>query len=211
MAKQIIKEWLYQMLSKDLVVVKNPGSYNSQVGVPLSVWQIQPQHQLGIFEAGISRPGEMEKLETVIQPTIGLFTNIGSSHSEGFKNQEEKIDEKLKLFKDAEVLIYCRDHETLHSRITASKIKTFSWGTNQPADVQITYQGDICFIRHNNEELPLHLPFSDKASQENCLHCVARVAKDGVWFVKDTGKGKWFAICAHANGAEGKYKSMPAN
>ena len=78
------------MLSKDQVVVKNPGSYNSQVGVPLSVWQLQPYHQLGIFEAGISRPGEMEKLESVIQPTMGIFTNIGSSHSEGFTSQEEK-------------------------------------------------------------------------------------------------------------------------
>ena len=94
--KTIIKEWLYQILSRDRVVVKNPGSYNSQVGVPLSVWQLQPYHQMGIFEAGISRPGEMEKLERIIQPTMGIFTNIGSSHSEGFPSQEEKIKEKLK-------------------------------------------------------------------------------------------------------------------
>ena len=74
------------MLSKDQIIVKNPGSYNSQVGVPLSVWQMGTHHQLGIFEAGISKPGEMENLEKVIQPTIGIFTNIGSAHDEGFLN-----------------------------------------------------------------------------------------------------------------------------
>ena len=84
--KTIIKEWLYQLLSKDYDIVKNPGSYNSQLGVPLSVWQIQKQHQLGLFEAGISKTGEMERLKEIIQPTIGIFTNIGTAHDEGFEN-----------------------------------------------------------------------------------------------------------------------------
>ena len=83
--KTIIKEWLYQLLSKDYKVVKNPGSYNSQIGVPLSVWQMQPHHELAIFEAGISRPEEMEKLHQVMQPTVGIFTNIGTAHDEGFE------------------------------------------------------------------------------------------------------------------------------
>lgn len=171
--KTIIKEWLYQILSKDMVVVKNPGSYNSQVGVPLSVWQIQPHHQLGIFEAGISRPGEMEKLEKVIHPTVGIFTNIGSAHNEGFKNHKEKIKEKLNLFKDTEILIYCRDHEQLDNIISQAKINTFSWGSSRFADVQISYQGNACRIEYNEESHQLYLPFSDKAFQENCLHCVA--------------------------------------
>jgi len=125
--KTIIKEWLFQMLSKDQVVVKNPGSYNSQVGVPLSVWQMSDHHQLGIFEAGISKPGEMANLALVIQPTIGIFTNIGSAHNEGFLNLEQKIDEKLKLFKNSEVLIYCADQQFVNTAIKKSSIKTFSW------------------------------------------------------------------------------------
>jgi len=177
--KTIIKEWLYHMFSKDMVVVKNPGSYNSQVGVPLSVWQIQPHHQLGIFEAGISRPGEMEKLENVIRPTVGIFTNIGSAHDEGFKSQEEKIIEKLKLFKDTGVVVYCRDHGQLDDIISHSKIKTFSWGSSRFADVQISYQGNSCVINYNKESLPLNLPFSDRASQENFLHCVTVMLKMG--------------------------------
>src|SRR6478609_1626839 len=112
--KTIIKEWLYQLLSKEYSVVKNPGSYNSQIGVPLSVWQMQAHHQLGIFEAGISKPGEMELLQRIIQPTIGIFTNIGTAHDEGFVNEQQKIDEKIKLFKDSNVVIYCADHTTLN-------------------------------------------------------------------------------------------------
>ena len=96
--KTIIKEWLYQLLSKEFTIAKNPGSYNSQIGVPLSVWQLQPYHTLGIFEAGISMPKEMEKLASVINPTLGIFTNIGTSHDENFENVSQKIKEKLKLF-----------------------------------------------------------------------------------------------------------------
>lgn len=171
--KTIIKEWLFQMLSKDSVVVKNPGSYNSQVGVPLSVWQIEPHHQLGIFEAGVSKPGEMEKLESVIRPTIGIFTNIGSAHNEGFKNLEEKINEKLKLFSSVEILIYSRNHDQLEAVISNSKIKTFSWGSSPSADVTVSCQGHASIINYNGKSHELHLPFTDRALQENCLHCVA--------------------------------------
>lgn len=170
--KTVTKEWLSQMLSKDKIVVKSPGSYNSQVGVPLSVWQLQPHHQLGIFEAGISRPGEMEKLETVIKPSIGIFTNIGSAHDEGFKSQNEKISEKLKLFKSTEVLIYCRDEERLHEHISETKLKTFSWGNTPGADVQTSFDGDHCIVLYQNKKHELTMPFSDRASLENCLHCV---------------------------------------
>src|SRR6478609_9636247 len=108
-AKTIIKEWLSQVLSSDYAVVKSPRSYNSQVGVPLSVWAINERHQFGIFEAGISTTNEMQALEKIIKPTIGIFTTIGSAHDEGFANRAKKIQEKLILFKTAEVVIYCKD------------------------------------------------------------------------------------------------------
>jgi len=180
--KTIIKEWLYQMLSKARVVVKNPGSYNSQVGVPLSVWQIQAHHQLGIFEAGISRPGEMEKIAQVMQPTLGLFTNIGSAHNEGFEDQHEKIREKLKLFAHVQTLVYCRDHKALHEAITKHGLPAFSWGASPDSDLQITPHDNAWAIRHNQQTEVLHLPFTDVASVENCLHCVALLLTMGYSF-----------------------------
>ena len=96
--KTIVKEWLSQMLAPEFHVVKNPNSYNSQIGVPLSVWQMAQRHNLAIFEAGISQPGEMERLASIIRPTIGILTNIGAAHNEFFQNNEEKLIEKVKLF-----------------------------------------------------------------------------------------------------------------
>lgn len=107
--KTIIKEWVYQLLEKDFNIVKNPGSYNSQIGVPLSVWQMYPRADLGFFEAGISTVGEMQGLEQVIRPTIGIFTNLGDAHSSGFKSQTEKLAEKLILFKNTSTIICHRD------------------------------------------------------------------------------------------------------
>src|SRR5690606_38408885 len=98
--KTIVKEWLSQLLSVTERVVKSPRSYNSQIGVPLSVWQLNETHTVGVFEAGISKPGEMEKLAAVIQPTVGIFTNLGSAHDEGFDSQTQKLEEKLKLFSE---------------------------------------------------------------------------------------------------------------
>ena len=108
-AKSIIKEWLAQLLAKDFRLVKSPKSYNSQVGVPLSLWQMQAGHNLGIFEAGISQTGEMTRLQAMIQPSLGIFSNIGTAHDEGFEHREQKIEEKLQLFKDCQVLFYCQD------------------------------------------------------------------------------------------------------
>ena len=135
--KTIIKEWLYQLLSPDFKIAKNPASYNSQLGVPLSVWQIQDHHSLGIFEAGISTVNEMENLQAVLQPTFGIFTNIGSAHNEGFSSLEEKINEKLKLFKEAEFVIYCKDHVLIDTAVQKKGIRPFSWGTTSDADVMV--------------------------------------------------------------------------
>ena len=115
--KTIVKEWLNQALGDRFAIVRSPKSYNSQIGVPLSVWQMNASFTLALFEAGISRPGEMARLQPVIRPTIGIFTNIGEAHAEGFTDQREKIREKLQLFKDAKTLVYCRDVLTIHEEI----------------------------------------------------------------------------------------------
>lgn len=182
--KTIIKEWLSQMLSTEMSVVKNPGSYNSQVGVPLSVWQLQPHHQIGIFEAGISKPGEMENLERIIRPTIGLFTNIGSAHDEGFSSIEQKIDEKLRLFRRADVTIFCSDQETVRNAIERLGIKSFRWGRTPDADVGVSFQEQLAHVRYKGQEHTLRMPFNDKASQENCMHCVAVMLYLGIPFKK---------------------------
>jgi alanine racemase len=172
--KTIIKEWLFQMLSKKLNVVKNPGSYNSQVGVPLSVWQIQSHHQIGIFEAGISRPDEMQNLAQVIQPTIGIFSTIGSAHDEGFSDREQKIQEKLRLFDEAKVVIYCKDHAAIDRAVAAHELKKlFTWGYKEGADVSIQRKASGFNVTYNKHTFSLTLPFSDPASVENCFHCVA--------------------------------------
>lgn len=171
--KTIIKEWLYQLLAKEYVIVKNPGSYNSQLGVPLAVWQLQEHHTLGIFEAGISKPGEMEKLESIIRPTIGIFTNIGTAHDENFKNVEQKIHEKLKLFKDTHTLIYCADQTDVFRFISQSRVPGLSWGFSPTADIKIRKLKNSYSVEWNDIRLQVEFPFSDQASVENAFHCIA--------------------------------------
>lgn len=170
--KTIVKEWLYQLLSSDYKISKNPGSYNSQLGVPLSVWQLQPHHDLGIFEAGISLPNEMEKLQRVIQPTLGIFTNIGSAHDEGFSSQEQKIKEKLKLFVSCKLVIYCKDHKAIDKAISATTIPTLSWGVSSTAGIQVRSDGSKHTFFVKGTSFSLSIPFSDKASIENSMHCI---------------------------------------
>ena len=171
--KTIIKEWLYHLLSPDYRIIKNPGSYNSQLGVPLSVWQMQPHHEFGIFEAGISKPNEMQELQKVIQPTLGIFTNIGPAHDEGFTSFEQKIFEKLKLFSKVEKLIYCADHELVQSAVLATCIPSFSWAFYNNADLQITPSGESFMLSWEGQKQTIQLPFRDPASAENCFHCIA--------------------------------------
>ncbi len=171
--KTIIKEWLFQLLARDYTIAKNPGSYNSQVGVPLSVWRLQRKDQLGIFEAGISKPGEMERLERIIQPTIGIFTNIGSAHDAGFESQAQKALEKAKLFAHCKAVIYCADHPVVSQVIDDLGVSTFSWSFHQQADVTVNFQGDEYCITASGDSFTISLPFRDKASVENVLHCIA--------------------------------------
>ena len=170
--KTIIKEWLFQLLARDYTITKNPGSYNSQVGVPLSVWRIQPNDQLCIFEAGISQPGEMERLERIIQPSIGIFTNIGSAHDAGFESQEQKAQEKSKLFTNCESVIYCADHATVGKALSDAVVPTYSWSLDNKGDVNIRAQADDYHFTTRDASFTITLPFRDKASVENALHCI---------------------------------------
>ena len=187
--KTVVKEWLYQLLHEDYNIIRNPKSYNSQIGVPLSVWPINAEHNLGIFEAGISESGEMDKLEKIIKPDIGVFTNIGEAHSEGFLSARHKTKEKLNLFVNADILIYCKDYFDINQSVaeinalskgsdeTENKIKTFTWSLSSEADVQVVsvmQKDNQSFIscKYQNKELDFQIPFSDRASVENALHCV---------------------------------------
>ena len=180
-AKTIVKEWLSQLLAKDYQIVRSPRSYNSQIGVPLSVWAMQANHSLGIFEAGISRPSEMGRLQKIIQPSIGIFTNIGTAHDEGFENAVQKISEKLLLFTNAETLVYCEDHVLIHEEILKHKshFNTFSWSTRNPSAAVYILAIDnqlgkavIKFI-YNKDTASILLPFTDEASIENAMHCLS--------------------------------------
>ncbi len=143
--KTVVKEWLYQLLAPDFNIVRSPKSYNSQVGVPLSVWQMQPEHTLALFEAGISQPGEMERLARTIRPKIGIFTNIGPAHREGFSSKIQKVEEKMRLFEEVEILIYCRDYEEIDEAVRSKRTTsneqqtTFSWSKEgKESNLQIT-------------------------------------------------------------------------
>jgi alanine racemase len=180
--KTIVKEWLFQLMREDKNIVRSPKSFNSQVGVPLSVWQIGEEHNMGIFEAGISQPEEMELLEKIIRPTIGLITNIGQAHDENFENQKEKVEEKLKLFPNAEILIYCKDYLSIHDSIVNDKafteIRTFTWSKKLRADLligRITKGDTDTEIQgvHKNDFIRISIPFTDEASIENAIHCWA--------------------------------------
>ncbi len=178
--KTTIKEWLYQLLSFDKNIIRSPKSYNSQIGVPLSVWQLNNEHELAIFEAGISEPNEMEKLQPIIKPTIGIFTNIGEAHSENFISNIQKTGDKLKLFTKVDTLIYNNNqkdiqHVVIRSGILQS-IKTFVWGDDDSCQLKITnisYNSNHTCIEaiFNKQKINIKIPFFDKGSIENTLHC----------------------------------------
>lgn len=178
--KTIIKEWLYQLLHTDYKIVRSPRSYNSQIGVPLSIWSLNENTELGIFEAGISQPGEMENLQRIVDPTIGIFTNLGDAHQENFSSLKQKAQEKLRLFVNSEVLIYCKDNKLVDISVQQSgfKGKIFSWGNSKDAVIQITKTKkntqtiDISFV-YLNENFVVSIPFADDASIENSMHCIA--------------------------------------
>ncbi|KAA8479921.1 UDP-N-acetylmuramoyl-tripeptide--D-alanyl-D-alanine ligase [Arcticibacter tournemirensis] len=177
--KTIVKEWLYQLLAPEKNVVRSPKSYNSQIGVPLSVWAMSEEHTMAIFEAGVSRSGEMSSLEEIIKPTIGILTNIGQAHNEGFGSLEEKIAEKLKLFKDTDLFIYSPKYLQGYTGDIPGK-QQFTWCWNGKADLEII-DGEISednkfqFLRGKYLGLDVQclIPFTDAASVENAICCWA--------------------------------------
>lgn len=173
--KTIVKEWLNFLLSPDYNIIRSPKSYNSQVGVPLSIIGTNENHNFGIFEAGISTVGEMVHLQKIIKPTIGILTNIGSAHDEGFIDISQKIKEKLKLFKDAEVLILNKN-KTIEAFLSPDT-KTFTWSTqDRTADAYIQKKvvGDHSELNISQKEdcFKILIPFTDEASIENSMHCI---------------------------------------
>jgi len=175
--KTVVKEWLYQLLKKDFSIVRSPKSFNSQVGVPLSVWNIKPENNLGIFEVGISEPNEMDLLERIVHPEIGIFTNIGNAHSENFENIEQKILEKIKLFKNSKKIIY-KDDGKLGRLIKDSEIlknaEKLSWSLTSKADLQIlgVLKGKSTSTITGLYKLKvstIEIPFIDNASVENAV------------------------------------------
>ncbi|MES2781077.1 MAG: bifunctional UDP-N-acetylmuramoyl-tripeptide:D-alanyl-D-alanine ligase/alanine racemase [Bacteroidota bacterium] len=181
--KTIVKEWLYQLLRDDVHVVRNPKSYNSQVGVPLSVWQLGEQHNLGLFEAGISKPNEMENLQHIIKPNIGIFTMLGEAHDEGFANREEKLNEKFKLFETADIIVACDEQPLVAKRLEEFKqhhpqVKLYTWSrVNEQAQLylQTIIQTNFTTIqsRSGARILSVRIPFTDEASIENACTCFA--------------------------------------
>ncbi|WP_317175112.1 Mur ligase family protein [Hymenobacter qilianensis] len=194
--KTIVKEWLAQLLSSDELICKSPRSYNSQVGVPLSVWELNATHTLGIFEAGISERGEMARLAAIIQPTLGIFTNLGTAHDAGFASAEEKVGEKMQLFAAVDTLFYCRDHEAIHA--AAQQIldpaRTFTWSrqAQRGANLSVTVTEasaertvvQVHLARPRVEEHTFTLPFADEPSVENALHCLAVL----LWYAVPTAE-----------------------
>ncbi len=176
--KTIVKEWLVQVLAGEKTVVRSPASYNSQVGVPLSLWLLEEEYDMVVIEAGISRPGEMARLEEIIRPTVGILTNIGEAHQENFDSLEQKLKEKLILFRRAEALIYRADgilDKQVRDYFRDNSIKLFTWGGGRGADLQVLAKRrekdhTEVRVRYRNRTLTARIPFTDEASFENAMH-----------------------------------------
>ena len=186
--KTMVKEWLYQLLLPSQKIVRSPRSYNSQIGVPLSVWLLNEQTEIGIFEAGISQPGEMMALRDIIQPTIGVLTSLGSAHQENFRSMEEKCLEKLELMHDTEAMVYCSDNDIVSRCIRRMQYKGEKIAWSQ-CDEQVAFfvkrieikdqMARITYI-WQGEENTYSIPFIDEASIEDTITCAAVALRLGL-------------------------------
>ncbi|HEY3390043.1 MAG TPA: Mur ligase family protein, partial [Prolixibacteraceae bacterium] len=200
--KTIVKEWLSELLGPELKIVRSPRSYNSQVGNPLSVWLMDNRFDLAIFEAGISKPGEMQKLEAILKPDHGIFTHLGKAHLENFSSVEELVSEKIKLFENSTLLVYCKDFTLLHQAIGAAQFKNsprlFSWSANDhSADlliINITKSLNSTQINglFQTAKISVTIPFTDDASIENAIHCWAYLL--AIDFNTDSFKDRFLKI-----------------
>ena len=186
--KTIVKEWLYQLLSPSRHIVRSPRSFNSQVGVPLSVWQLDKQYDLAIFEAGISQPGEMERLQPIIKPTIGILTNIGTAHAAGFESEQQKLLEKLKLFVDSDIIIYNADIPGIQDALEIAGVgaRSMAW-TRKHKDAQI----EVVHVDRDEDSTTVSyiflgmdgqftIPMTDDASFENAMQCLSLMLYLGI-------------------------------
>ena len=177
--KTVVKEWLADIAGLTMSVVRSPKSYNSQIGVPLSVLKLDDKYAIGIFEAGISMPGEMEKLQMIIKPDVGVITNIGDAHSENFANNAEKAEEKLKLFSQASMIVYCSDQTVVHQQIMNSKMvssrRLIGWSVmNREAEVfaEVVSNergGTFLGMSFSGKYYQFEIPFNDRASVDNAI------------------------------------------
>ena len=187
--KTIVKEWLSQMLAKHFDLIKSPKSYNSQIGVPLSVWNISEQHNLGIFEAGISQKGEMEKLEDIIRPTWGIFTNLLSAHDEGFASREEKALEKARLFQHCDKIIYRKEYLEIEEALLKLELKPdrfVGWSTQEDSSIHVKFDLDGAetgiIIHFDDNEFSFRTSFQDTASLENLTHSILFMLSIGITY-----------------------------
>lgn len=179
--KTIVKEWLYQLLQDKYNIARSPRSFNSQIGVPLSLWEINTDTTLAIFEAGISLPNEMQTLQKIIMPNIGIITNIGDEHNEGFDSIENKCKEKISLFKECDCIIFNSDNNIINTALKNElpNVPKFSWAQNNPdCDLFISKIGNntsssIIHFRYNNSDNFIELPFTADYNIENAIHCLA--------------------------------------
>lgn len=186
--KTIVKEWLNQLLEPDRKIIRSPRSYNSQLGVPLSVWLMQAQHELAVFEAGISHPGEMAALQSIIQPTLGIFTNLGLAHNEGFASMEEKLAEKWRLFQSATDIVMPSQENWINEWVSQHLLpgqRLWRWGAEPDAALRVidtlrTEQHTQLELAYGGAEFVVHIPFNNDAAIENSLTCILMLLLLGV-------------------------------
>ena len=188
--KTTVKEWLYQLLKDDYRIVRSPRSYNSQIGVPLSLWEIDNNTDLAIIEAGISTTGEMDNLQAMIRPTIGIITNLGSEHNDGFASMEQKAQEKAKILYNCESVVYCADDplvtHTISPLVESGVATEMSWSRNHceaPLQVESTDRGEKNITVHytyDGERSEVIIPFTADRDLDNAIICLAVLLQLGL-------------------------------
>ena len=188
--KTTVKEWLYQLLKDDYRIVRSPRSYNSQIGVPLSLWDIDNNTDLAIIEAGISQVGEMDNLQAMIRPTVGIITNLGSEHNDGFSSMEQKAQEKAKILFNCECIVYCADDplvtHTIAPLVESDVALTMSWSRNHceaPLQVDGTDRNERCTTLHytyDGQPGTVTIPFTADRDLDNAITCLAVLLHLGI-------------------------------
>ena len=217
--KTVVKEWLTQIMMPDLRVVHNPKSYNSQLGVPLSVWQMAEGHEYGIFEAGISQPGEMARLAGIIRPDSGIFVNIGAAHDAHFHNRLQKAREKALLFAESKgPVIYREDYPEVHQALreltnAQPHLRLVSWSTHfETAEYGVQREEAHFSVRYLGEKLHFPLPYRDKAGFENCVHLAVYLLECG-WTVETIARRleKLAPVAQRLELRHGKHETLLVN